>query len=125
MSEEWSEPLPDQCPPSDAQETDGEKFYRLVNSIPATDVDFQSHRLLFPHQIFGVGECQARSLSLSNNLEKLIKSKKIGSNKSRSVALVTLPKGSGVIKQTGKNHHWSWWRRKSFDPLNHAEKVEL
>ena len=60
----WREPLPLQCPPSNAEKpVNASVYYRLANSAPATDID--SHRKLYPDKIFK-DECDALSLSIFN-----------------------------------------------------------
>jgi len=48
----WSEQLPDKCPPDNAIVPDGSIFYRLCKSDPPTEIDFNSKRALHPTQLF-------------------------------------------------------------------------
>ena len=68
---EWSEDLPESCPPEEAYQCDGEIFYRLVAGDPARETDFFSHRKLYPTKAFGVDECRARSVSIFANKDKV------------------------------------------------------
>ena len=58
----YREPLPEDCPPDNAQEITAPRVvYRLVRSNPPTDDDFRSQREERPDQVFhDVTECRAR-----------------------------------------------------------------
>ena len=57
----YREPLPEGCPPDDAEEiTANRAVYRLVRNNPPTDDDCQSQRAENLHRVFHrVTECQA------------------------------------------------------------------
>lgn len=122
----WFEPLPEQCPPADAQEMDGSvKLYRVVINNPVNSEDFTSQRFCKPNKVFQppVSECIARAVSLYDNLEGARKVKKLPIYKEVGrIIEVVLGKTDGVAKCT--NHttgHYSWWRSKSFNPDNVIE----
>ena len=57
----YREPLPENCPPSEAEEiTTARVAFRLVRTTPATLDDFRSQRAEKPEAVFHVTECQAR-----------------------------------------------------------------
>ena len=61
----YREPLPEGCPPDDAEEITAPRVvYRLVQSNPPTDDDFQSQRAERPTTRFNASECQARGVSV-------------------------------------------------------------
>jgi len=125
MSEnEWSEPLPENCPPTDAADPDDRIFYRLIATNPPTPGDFVSFRILFPAKVIPESECVVRALSVHDDLQHAKKKTMVGRFQSYHVAEMTLPKGCGLVKKTRSRHHWSWWMRKSFNPLNHYKTVE-
>ncbi len=114
----WYEPLPEQCPPNDAKKPQNDIVYRAVQSNPPIDSDFISHRAIWPHKIFKVSECRARSVSVFTEVDACINLTKLPKQKGKIVAKMILPPQSGVIKRTGRcRSHMSWWRAASFDPI--------
>ena len=65
----YREPLPEGCPPDDAEEITAPRVvYRLVRNSPPNDDDFRSQRAENPRRIFHrVTECQARGVSVYAN----------------------------------------------------------
>jgi len=121
---EWAEPLPEHCPPSEAGDPNGRCFYRMVSAFPPDLGDFDSHQILWPEKVFSLGECRARSLSVWDDLTAARIPLTFGKFKNKKLALVKLPTGSGVIQKFGKPHHWSWWRSQAFQVLAHCQPVE-
>lgn len=113
--EEWYEDLPEKCPPEDAIRPNNQKFYRLCDSPPPQNVDFFSHRKLFPFKPFNTTECIAQSLSIWESKEKCLSLKKLPAHKKKSVIEFKLSHSDGLILKTGQVFHYSWWRSKSFD----------
>jgi len=114
----WSEQLPDKCPPDNAIVPDGSIFYRLCKSDPPTEIDFNSKRALHPTQLFkNVSECQARSLSVWNDLGECLNIVKLPCHRKKQpiVMQLALKSGDGLILQTFNPNHFSWWRTQSFD----------
>jgi hypothetical protein len=113
---DWFEDLPDKCPPDDAINPDGRTFYRLTNSDIPSDKDFLSLRELCPSCKFrDVSECIARSLSIWEDVEKCLNLLKLPRHKDKKVLTLKLEATDGLILQTFKKSHYSWWRTKSFD----------
>jgi len=111
----WFEELPSDCPPDEAFPPD-DTFFRL-GSIPPDDSDFWSHRRRFPHKVFQVSECIARSLSVFDDHESVLRLKRLlPSMRSKPVFQVDLTEKDGLVQQTGNDmHHFSWWRTTEFD----------
>jgi hypothetical protein len=119
---EWAETLPENCPPTESKQPNGEKYYRLVNSIPPNLADFDSHRKKFPTKAFNVSECIARAASLIRDRETALNKTRIGNQQGMKVVSLSLPSDSGAVAKTGRDpHHWSWWRRASFDPVERCQ----
>jgi hypothetical protein len=119
---EWSEPLPKFCPPEDATHPSNGSFYRLIESDEPSEIDFYSHRLRWPNKTFHVNECRARSLSVFDALGACEKLRLLPTHRNKKIIEMRLPEDCGVIKQIGNDvHHFSWWRYKSFNPLNHCK----
>jgi hypothetical protein len=111
----WYENLPPDCPPLEAF-VPKEPYFRL-GTIPPSDSDFWSHRHRFPHKVFHVSECVARSLSVFNDLEaaKRVKSL-VPTLRNKPIFQVDLTEEDGLVQQTGNDiHHHSWWRSTVFD----------
>lgn len=113
---EWFEPLPDKCPPADSYSVDGQKFYRLTNNqIPNSD-DFTSLRIEFPQKDFlDKPECIVRAISIFADKFDCDNLLKLPRHKGKKIFELTLQSTDGVVKQTFKPSHHSWWRSKSFD----------
>ena len=120
---EWAEELPPDCPPDYAYPPQYDMFYRLVKDYPPEEKDFFSHRKLFPHKRFNTDECRARSISIFNQLDNCILLLKLPAHKHKKVIQLILPPDSGVILQTGQKAHFSWWRRRHYNPLADYKEV--
>ena len=116
----WHEDLPENCPPIEAVLPEGKVFYRLVGSHPPSDGDFLSQRILQPERIFNVSECQARSISLFDNQEYCITLRKLPFFRDKLVVEIALPPDAGLISRTNNKGHYSWWRRRDFNPVGYC-----
>lgn len=112
---EWAEPLPAECPPSDATSPNNEEYFRLVETIPPSESDFHSQRMLYPNKQFRTSECRARSLSLFLSHTECLMKTKLPNLKHKRIVSIALPPKSGVVLKTGPASHYSWWRAKHFD----------
>lgn len=112
----WSETLPEQCPPDNAFSPDGLVFYRLCETSPPTNEDFKSQRALCPTcEYKNVSECIARSLSVWDNIDKCLNLLKLPRHKGKSAMKLELTNNDGLVLQTFKPNHYSWWKTQSFD----------
>jgi hypothetical protein len=111
----WFEELPPDCPPETASEPAA--IYFRLGSIPPDDSDFWSHRRRFPHKVFSVSECIARSLSIFDDQEAAERLRRlIPAMRSKPIFQIDLTEKDGLIQQTGNDaHHFSWWRSTEFD----------
>ena len=57
----YFEILPEGCPEADAKPVNNEKFFRLINAMPAVDGDFHSYKKLgkWPGLFKNTSECIA------------------------------------------------------------------
>lgn len=121
---DFVEPLPEGCPPEDAQEISGPRIvFRLVRHSPPTKEDFKSQRAGNPNVQFNTSECLARGLSVRlkrTDLENLLKLPKF---RGSLIGRVTLLNGAGYIKQTGQRSHYTWWPFAAFDILGNSQVV--
>lgn len=114
----WTEKLPDKCPPEEAFDPDGLTFYRFAITNPPTENDFQSQRQLNPFTNYpNISECTVRSLSIWDDLEKCLNLLKLPrhKNKPKIVMQLNLVTGDGLVLQTFKPNHFSWWRSINYD----------
>lgn len=114
---EWAEPLPINCPPQDAQSPNGNSYYRLIESLEPSEIDFLSHRMRWPDKKFSASECRARSLSIFDKIEECQKVRRFPTKRGKKMIEIKLPNESGLIKNTS-NNHYSWWRSKVFNPID-------
>lgn len=125
MIREWAEVLPPGCPPEDAYEPDNLKLYRLVKGNPPTESDFHSAKLINPIRFLrNSDECHARSTSLFGSPEGCERQKKYSPLKNCIVAEIILPRESGLIEPTYGNGHYSWWRSRTFNPVDYCTPLE-
>ena len=115
----YREPMPDGCPPNDAEEiATAWGVIRLVRTNPPTDDDFRSQRAEKPsHQFRGVTECQARGLSVYAARQDAERALKLPSLRGRLLCGVRLEAGAGHIQQTSRPSHHTWWPLADFDIL--------
>ena len=121
----WAEPLPENCPPNEAKEPDGDTYFRHASDCPTREEDFYSNRKLYPERKFRVSECVARALSVYDNDAVCVKMRNFPTLKDKFVIRITLPKESGVIQRTGNNaSHYSWWKLAAFNPIPFCSLLE-
>lgn len=115
----WAEPLPEDCPPSEAWEPDNEVYYRLIDGYPPTPRDFFSVRKLKPKRNFrDASECETLGLSVFNDIGTCRNAGKLAGLQHKQVAKVTLPPECGAVLQTRGPRHYSWWLKADFDPVS-------
>ena len=121
----YREPLPDDCPPDDAEEITAPRVvYRLVRNNPPTDDDFRSQRAERPDRVFrDVNECQARGMSVFASLSAAESLSERGRLQGTAVCLVNLNPGAGSILLTGRHSHHTWWPLASYDILANCQVV--
>ncbi len=121
----FREPLPEGCPPSEADEiTQARVVFRLVHTDLPTGCDFRSKRSERPNDQFGVSECQALGLSVFSQVNDARKQLKIPALKGMLICQVTLVKGAGYLMKTGRRSHFTWWPLSDFDVLNNCQMVD-
>ena len=115
----YREPLPEGCPPDDAEEISSAwGVIRLVRTNPPTDDDFRSQRAEKPsHQFRGVAECHAHGLSVFAARQDAERASKLPSLRGRLLCNVELEAGAGQIQQTGRPSHHTWWPLVDFNIL--------
>lgn len=113
---QWSENLPEQCPPDNAFDPAGLVFYRLCETAPPTEQAFKSQRVICPTCVYkNVTECIAHSLSVWDNVEKCLNLLKLPRHKGKAAIKLELTINDGLVLQTFKPNHYSWWKTQSFD----------
>jgi hypothetical protein len=123
---QYRETLPENCPHSDAAEITGDlDVYRLVVSLPPTDSDFRSQRVLNPQKTFRVDECICCGLSVWMDIAEATNTKKLPRFKNQLICKIKLQNGAGKIKQTGQRiAHRTWWPYSGYDILCRCEKAQ-
>lgn len=112
-SDGWAEPLPPQCPPPTAVDTDWPCVYRFLTGPAASPEAFHSHAALGKRMPPRCDPCHWSSCSLTLSpqaaLLKLPKFKKTH----KWVAELAIPAGAGMALQAGDHIHF--WSRASFN----------
>jgi len=123
----YREPLPDNCPPDEAEEIASARVvFRLVRSNPPVLDDFSSQRAEKPDAVFnGVDECRARGVSVYANRADCAKTLKLPRFRSHHVCKVALEQGAGRIQQTFQPSHHTWWPLADYDILAHCSVEAL
>lgn len=123
----YREPLPDDCPPDDAEEINALRIvYRLVRNNPPADADFRSKRAMRPNYRFreSDSECILRGVSVVFNRRDAEKLSRAKNWRGASVCRVVLGPGAGSVLQTGNNpSHYTWWPLADFDILANCQVV--
>ena len=118
MAMKHLEPLPEGCPPDEAEEISSPlTVYRLVRNTPPTGDDFRSQRDLKPTTRFNISECQARGLSVFGeqiDAQALTRRRNL---KDMAICQLTLTEGAGHIMKTGGRSHHTWWPYAGYDIL--------
>ena len=121
---EWTEPLPENCPPEDSIIPNNEAFYRMVETIPPTEADFYSLGKRSPKKINDNNRCRILSCSLFSKYISCTNRMEGSTHSHKFIVKIILPPESGRIKQTGIDRtHYSWWIKKDFKPEEHCEVV--
>ena len=120
------EPLPEDCPPGEAEEISVPlTVYRLVRNDPPTDDDFRSQKDLRPATQFNVSECQARGLSVFTEQPDAQSLTRRRNLRDMAVCQLTLTQGAGHIMKTGRRSHHTWWPYASYDIMAACTMVNL
>ena len=121
---EWIELLPENCPPEEAYPPNNMAVFRLVESCPPSEVDFQSTKQRSPNRISD--ECILKSCSVFSSFEACDKVRKTFRDfRNMRIVRIVLPPESGLIMQTvTKPSHYSWWRSADFDPIKNCSEVD-
>ena len=118
----FREPLPDECPPDDAEEiSDTLIVYRLVKKETPTDRDFASERELRPTHRFSADECHARGVSVFMRRKDLARIMKMRRHREKWICLVVLSQGAGYIQRKGQGSHHTWWPLAEYDILGSSK----
>ena len=122
----YREPLPDGCPPDDADEIAAPRIvYRLVRNNPPRDADFRSQRAARPTARFNASECRARGVSVFANQRDAEQSARRPNLRGSAIGQVVLTTGAGRIKKTGRpsSSHYTWWPYHDYDILANCQLV--
>lgn len=92
----YREPLPEDCPPSEAEEVAGmREVYRLVRNNPPAELDFRSQRAVrMPYS-----RCR------SGDVRDCERARKLPALRGRLICRVQLITGAGRIQPTGRPSH--------------------
>jgi len=106
----WFNDFPEQCPPLDARK-DKLEVFRLVSNSPPTADDFLPTIKESPHRNFSdENMCIACGVSVFKNIDDILRRREdFKPLKDKKVAYGTIMPDDGVVKETGKPSHITWW----------------
>lgn len=107
----YAEPLPDNCPPLEAEDTEHQTLYRLLRKGEADSEEFASHAARGRSNRTNVDPCSFASCSLLADYQKYLDDIP-GLRKAHThVAKLLIPNGYGKskAKQTKGNVHVDFW----------------
>lgn len=121
----YREPLPDGCPPEEAEDISGFRIvFRLVRHDPPANDDFKSQRAENPNRKFGnISECRLRGLSVHDDLKASKEIMKLPTQRGKRICRVRLNSGAGRIQKTGRVAHYTWWPFSDFDIVSNCSLV--
>lgn len=119
----WVPDMPEGIPPEDICVPHEHVLYRLTKGENVTEEDLITYYEKDPNNEWGDKLTLACAVSMYDDLEKTNKLTKIASLKnSKGVSKFVLNPENGVVKQTSKSYHYSWWKTDNID-INNAETV--
>lgn len=119
----WVPEMPEGVPPQDISIPHEHPLFRLVKNIPATENDFVTYHEQDPNRDWGDLYVCSFASSMFDDLAAVKRLKKMPNLKdSKAVVRIILNPEDGVVKQTFKPNHFSWWKTNNFD-INSAEIV--
>lgn len=119
----WVPDMPDGVPPEEISIPNEHVFYRLTKGEKATEEDLTTYYENDPNKDWGANLAKAYAVSMYDDLDKTNKLLKMASlKKSKGVSKFVLNPENGVVKQTGKSYHYSWWKTNKID-INRAETI--
>ena len=121
----WKLTMPNGCPPEDIEVPDEHKFVRLTHDINGTltEDDLLTYSELYPDKDWGDKKFQSLGLSVNSTVEaakRLLKLPYIRNNNLQGAAELCLVPTDGVVKQTGKKTHYTWWQTTSYVISNYT-----
>lgn len=122
----WRLKMPSGCPPEDIDIPDSHILLRLTHCENGnlSFNDLLTYSELDPNKDWGEMLPYSLGLSLCETVEKakkLLKLPNIRRQQLKGVAEILLMPTDGVVKQTGKKGHYTWWQTTSFQLGNHND----
>lgn len=119
----WAPEMPDGVPPEVIQVPKEHPLFRLTKENKLSEDDLITYHELDPNKDWGDKFVNSFGVSLFDDLTKVDKLLKIPSlRKSKGISKLVLNPLDGVVNQTGRKHHYTWWKTTYFD-MGAAETV--
>ena len=115
---EWANELPEGCPPAEILIPSGDVFFRLIyDAEQISEDDFKPYLELYPDKHYdGYQKVKASGLSVFDTIPDASLRRLPNMKKFKGVAKLVLTAEDGVLMKSGPNeHHYTWWRSKTFD----------
>lgn len=121
---EWKIAMPSGWPPEDIEIPFEHKLYRLTHDKNGslTEEDLITYSELEPNKDWADNYFQSFGLSLITKISEARKKlllPRIRKQNLKGITEINLNPTDGVVKQTGRKDHYTWWQTKSFDISNH------
>ena len=119
----WRLTMPSGCPPEDIEIADNHSFFRLTHDCNGNldNSDLLTYSELDPQRDWGDKIPESLGLSLLvtiKHAEKLLKLPNIRRQNLSGIAEICLLPTDGVVKQTGRKGHYTWWQTTSYSISN-------
>jgi hypothetical protein len=118
----YLEPLPEQCPPDDAEDKNYDEVWRTLPSIPPTDQHFYSKAKAGDALPPDLDPCRFASCSLYTSRVPASKMLKFPKFQGGTVAKIRIPMKAGLSKK--KKQHVDFWAFRHFKFLDSILEVE-
>jgi len=118
------EPLPEQCPPAEAEDIAIDIAYRVVFTNPPKQEQFASLKALGRDMPPGTDECRFASCSLWSCPTQVRKIAGLPKVRIQNPLIAELQIAQGSGTSITKNKHIDFWIYDSFDPTLAVVKVE-
>lgn len=121
----WVPDMPDGVPPEDICIPNNHFFYRFTKEVNITEQDLITYYEMNSERDWGANFAESFALSLFDDINKASRLLSIPSlRNSKGISKITINAQDGVVKQTSKPYHYSWWKTNQFD-INTVEMEKV
>ena len=118
----YKEPLPEQCPPTSAEDREWTEIYRALVAKEPDPQHFLYKAAMGESAPFGTDPCRFASCSMMTTHRQAKKMLQYPKFANGAVAKLNIPQGSG--QSLKKKQHVDFWAYSDFDFLTHVTEVD-